>query len=138
MTHGIQQVLVIRLTVRQWLASRLQHFNHCKFPPLFFQLEQAILVYLQDFFIKAADVQTYVRLHTFQQQHQEKHVSKPVRSEAEAVTFVRVNSFGDAGMCFLTGQDLSYLGKNLFSAPYLMGPYSINQTVFCVGKLLHQ
>lgn len=112
MTHGVHRVLVIKLTAQLWLAPRLQHFSYCKFPLL--HLEQAIFVYLQDFFFQIAGMQTYVCLHTFQQQHQEKSVSKPVRPEADMVTFVEVIYFGDAGTCFLTGQDFSYIGKSYF------------------------
>lgn len=75
-------------------------FHHCKLSAFFLQLEEAILVYPQDFFVKVADVQTYVPLHTPQQQFQENHVSTSIRSEAEAVTFVQVISCGDADTCF--------------------------------------
>lgn len=89
-------------------------FHHCKLSPLFLQLEEAILVYPQDFFVKVADVQTYVPLHTPQQQFQENHVSTSIRSEAEAVPFVKVISCGDADTCFSQDRTWSILWKICF------------------------
>lgn len=59
-THNVQHVLIIRLTVQLWRAPRLQHLIHCKCSQLFLQLEQATLVYLQDFFIKTPCKFTYL------------------------------------------------------------------------------
>lgn len=121
MTHGVQQVLITRLTGALWLAPQLQHFiivnflsssSSWKKPFLYicriYSLRWPMCKHMYLYIPPSSNFKRIMFLHPLDQRQKLSHL-------CDILWRCRY---------------LTYFVKNLFSAPYLMGTYSINETSF--------